>query len=77
MLNLRFLTTLYETEVGLENVSSDLALELSELELSFDELKQVLNDLLQGPGIEGPNSQPPSDRRFLLRYKYAILAEKL
>ena len=40
---------------------SSLAFELHDLGLSRDELFEVLEDLVVGPKIDEPNSQPPSD----------------
>ena len=50
-----------DLDVNLKSIPSALAYELESLDLTRDELKSVLNDLVNGPTSEGPGSQPPAD----------------
>ena len=56
----KFLADLYETSVPIEDVPMPLAVELLELGLTTDELATVITDLLDGPLLSAPDSDPPS-----------------
>ena len=57
-----FFDDLKDTGIDINSIPIDLARELKELGLSAEELQLVLADLVAGPGIEGPSTQPPADQ---------------
>ena len=57
----KFFVRLSQSLSNLNELPSSLAYELHDLGLSRDELFEVLEDLVVGPKIDEPNSQPPSD----------------
>ena len=57
----KFFVRLSQSLSNLSELPSSLAFELHDLGLSRDELFEVLEDLVVGPKIDEPNSQPPSD----------------
>ena len=57
----KFLANLLSSEVSFTEVPMALAYELLELGLSQEELGNVLRDLIDGPLLDSPDSEPPSD----------------
>ena len=57
----KFLGDLYASEVPISSIPVLLAKELMVLNLSREELSTVLSDLIDGPLMEEPGSEPPSD----------------
>ena len=58
----KFLANLLSSEVSFTGeVPMSLAYELLDLGLSRDELDKVLKDLIDGPLLDSPDSQPPAE----------------
>jgi hypothetical protein len=57
----KFLGDLYASDVPISDIPVLLAKELMVLNLSREELGTVLSDLIDGPLLEEPGSEPPSD----------------
>ena len=57
-----FFDELKDSGVDMKDIPIDLAKELKDLGLTEEELKVVLSDLVAGPGVEGPTTQPPADQ---------------